>query len=400
MTTAVLTNRFWPRATSIADVALPTAARLWYLTAVVGQLVFAFAVASFYASAVVRGNPAAWNRFMPHGYRAGDTVGNVTVAVHLATAVLIVLSGAIQLVPQVRQRVPSLHRWNGRLYMLSAFTVTLAGLYMSWVRGSVGDVTQKLGITLNAVLIMVCAAMALRYAIARDFQTHRRWALRLFLVVSGVWFFRIALALSFLIFKGPVGFDPQTFRGPFLTFLAYASYLLPLAVLELYLRAERSAARGRIVMAAGLLALTVAMGVGIFGAAMIMWVPRIKAAYDSRKSIQQTLSATLSAQGIDAAVRQYHQLQATEPAAYDFAERELNSLGYQLVRAERFKEAIRVFELNVEAYPRSSNAHDSLGEAHMTAGDKPQAIANYKIALQLDPANRSAVQALQKLGGP
>jgi hypothetical protein len=36
----------------------------------------------------------------------------------------------------------------------------------------------------------------------------------------------------------------------------------------------------------------------------------------------------------------------------------------------------------------------------MAAGDRPQAIANYKIALQLDPANRSAVQALQKLGVP
>ena len=100
MTTAVLTNRFSSRATSIADAALPTAARLWYLTAVAGQLVFAFAVASFYASAVVRGNLPAWNRFMPHGYVAGDTVGNVAVAVHLFAAVFIILSGAIQLVPQ------------------------------------------------------------------------------------------------------------------------------------------------------------------------------------------------------------------------------------------------------------------------------------------------------------
>jgi hypothetical protein len=45
-------------------------------TAVAGQLVFAFAVASFYASAAVRGNLAAWNRFMPHGYVAGETLGN------------------------------------------------------------------------------------------------------------------------------------------------------------------------------------------------------------------------------------------------------------------------------------------------------------------------------------
>ena len=400
MTTAVFSNRLSSRATSIADTALPTAARLWYLTAVAGQLVFAFAVASFYTSAVVRGNLPGWNRFMPHGYVAGDTAGNVAVAVHLFAAVLIILSGAIQLLPQVRHRAPSLHRWNGRVYMVAAFAVSLAGLHMLWVRGSLNDLAQRLGISLNAVLIMVCAAMALRSAIARDFKTHRQWALRLFLVVSGVWFVRVGLFLSFLLFKGPVGFDPRTLQGPFITFLAYGSYLIPLAVLELYLRAEGSGATGRLAMAAALLVLTVAMGAGIFGATMGSWVPKIKTAYDSRTSIGQALSATIASQGIDAAVRQYHQLKAAPPAAYNFDQRELNVLGYELVRARRFKEAVRVLELNVEAYPRSSNAYDSLGEAYMADGDKAQAIANYEIALTLDPANRSAAQALQELGVP
>jgi hypothetical protein len=322
------------------------------------------------------------------------------VAVHLLAAVFIVLGGAIQLIPGVRRRAPAVHRWNGRVYMLSAFAVSLAGLYMLWVRGSLSDLTQRLGLSLNAVLIMVCAALALRSAIGRDFETHRRWALRLFLVVSGVWFFRVALSLSFLLFRGPVGFDPRTLQGPFITFLAYASYLIPLAVLELYLRAQRSGAKGRLTMAALLVVLTVAMGAGIFAATMGFWVPRIKAAYDSRQSIHQTLSATIASQGIDAAVRQYHQLKAAPPAAYDFAERELNALGYELLRARRFTEAVRVFELNIEGYPRSSNAYDSLGEAYLAAGDEAQAIANYKIALQLDPANRSSAGALQKLGAP
>jgi tetratricopeptide (TPR) repeat protein len=206
------------------------------------------------------------------------------------------------------------------------------------------------------------------------------------------------MTLSFLLFKGPVGFDPRTGQGPFITFLVYASYLVPLAVLELYLRAERSGATGRIAMASALLFLTVAMGAGIVGAAIGSWVPRIKAAYDGRKSIGQTLAATIASQGIDAAVRQHHELKVAQPAAYNFDQRELNSLGYELIRDRRFKEAIRVFALNVEAYPRSSNAYDSLGEAYLADGDKAQAIANYKIALSLDAANRSSAEALQKLG--
>jgi tetratricopeptide (TPR) repeat protein len=163
---------------------------------------------------------------------------------------------------------------------------------------------------------------------------------------------------------------------------------------------DRPSAPGRLAMAAGLLALTVVMGVGIFAATMVFWVPRVRAAFDDRKSIAATLSATIASGGVEAAARQYRELKAAHPATYNFAERELNSLGYELLRSGRAKDAVRVFQLNVEAYPRSSNAYDSLAEGYMEDGDRPQAIANYREALRLDPKNGNAVLMLQKLVGP
>ena len=82
---------------------------------------------------------------------------------------------------------------------------------------------------------------------------------------------------------------------------------------------------------------------------------------------------------------------------YDFDEAELNTLGYQLLGSRNFKEAIRIFQLNVEAYPQSSNAYDSLAEPYMDNGDTRLAIANYQKSLQLDPSNSNAVQMLKKL---
>jgi tetratricopeptide (TPR) repeat protein len=404
MTTAVLTDRLSSRlapASAVAATALNAAARFWFVVTVAGQLVFAFAVGSFYTAAAVRGNFLTWNRFMSHGYVPGDTVGNVAVVVHLLAAVLIMVSGALQLVPQIRLRAPSLHRWNGRAYLLTAFATSVAGLYMLWVRGTPGDLSQKLGSTLGAALIIACATMALRSALARDFQTHRRWALRLFLVVSAGWFFRIAFALTLLVFKGAVGFDPSTFSGPLLTALSFGQTLVPLALLELYLRAqERPNAAGRIAMATGLLALTVATGVGIFAATMVFWLPQVKAAYDGRKSIAETLSATIASRGVDAAVQQYHELKAAAPTTYNFAERELNGLGYTLLHSHQLQDAIRIFQLNVELYPQSSNVHDSLGEAYLNAGDKARAIASYRKAVELNPKNGNAVQILQRLNAP
>jgi tetratricopeptide (TPR) repeat protein len=381
-----------------ADRALKAAAGFWFVVAVLGQLVFAFAVASFYGLSAARGNWQQWNKSMTHGYTPGHPMKNFVVAIHLGSAVVILLSGAIQLIPVIRHRFPSLHRWNGRIYFVSAFSVSLAGLYMMWFRGTVGDLSQHLGQSLDAVLIMLCSALALRYALARDFKTHRRWALRLFMVVSASLFIRAGIFLSFALNHGPFGFDQTTFSGPFLTFISFGQYLVPLAVLEIYLRTQDSAAaRGRFAMAAGLFLLTVVMGAGIIVVTMAVFLPNIKKAFDNRKSIADTLSATIAGSGIDQAVKQYHELKATAPSAYDFDENEVNSLGYQLLQAHKLNQAIRIFQLNIETYPQSGNTYDSLAEAYMDDGDKTLAIANYRRSLQVNPRNANAVKMLQKL---
>ncbi|HEX6833275.1 MAG TPA: DUF2306 domain-containing protein, partial [Rudaea sp.] len=198
------------------------------------------------------------------------------VFVHLLGALVVLVSGAVQLLPLVRRRWPRVHRWNGRAYLAAAVTASMAGLYMVWITGSVGDLAQHLAITLNALLIFACAALALHAARARRFDVHRRWALRLFLVASGVWFFRIGLMLWIIVNRGPAGFDQETFSGPALTLLAFGQFVLPLAVAEIYFRAARQ--RGAVVKYAATMILAIGGVVtiaGIGAAAMILWLPRL-----------------------------------------------------------------------------------------------------------------------------
>ena len=387
---------------SVADTAFKVATRFWFAVMVVGQSIFAFAVASFYGLAALRGNSArAWSKSITHGYVAGDTLGNLAVATHLFSAAVIIVAGGLQLIPQIRSRFPVFHRWNGRVYVLTAFAISIAGLYMTWIRGSVGDFTQHVGNSVLALLIMVCAAMALRYALARDFKTHRVWALRLYLVVSASLFIRAGLFLSLVLNHGPFGFDPATFSGPFLTFIVFAQYLVPLAVLEFYLRArERGSAIARMTMAGVLFVLTLAMGAGISVVVMADWAPKVKTAFDRRISIAKTLSVTIASSGVEQAVRQYHDLRAVQRVEYNFDEGELDSLGYELLHAGKVKDAIRIFQLNVEAYPQASNPYDSLGEGYMNDGDKAQAVDNYRKSLELNPKNHNAVKMLKKLNAP
>ena len=101
--------------------------------------------------------------------------------------------------------------------------------------------------------------------------------------------------------------------------------------------------------------------------------------------------------GVDGAVRQYPELKASDAGKYNFDEEELNALGYQFMRQNKWKEAIRIFQLNVEAYPQSGNTYDSLAEGYMNAGEKWLAVEYYQKSLEKNPKNGNAVKMMQKL---
>ena len=123
--------------------------------------------------------------------------------------------------------------------------------------------------------------------------------------------------------------------------------------------------------------------------------------YDTpKRSIADAVMNTITEQDVAASIKQYRALK-TGPTAgeYDFGEMELNRLGYQLLQTKKVAEAIEIFKLNVETFPQSANAYDSLGEAYMAHGDKELSIANYKKSLELDPKNSNATKKIASLTG-
>ena len=118
---------------------------------------------------------------------------------------------------------------------------------------------------------------------------------------------------------------------------------------------------------------------------------------DTNPSIAEPLLNTLIESNADAAVKQYRELKTNNITDYVFFENALNTLGYFLLGKNRFKEAIEIFKLNVEEYPKAFNVYDSLGEAYMNNGDKELAIKNYEKSLKLNPENLNAVERIKRL---
>lgn len=248
--------------------------KTWFVVVSIGQLIFAVYILLLYGKNGAVGNLEKWNSQTPHGYQLQDLTGNVIFGIHVALAAIITLGGPIQLVPKIREIAPKLHRVSGRIYVFSAFIISFAGLYLSWVRGSVGGLTGSVFITINGLIIMVCAFNAVNFAMKRQFEQHYKWAVRLFLAVSGVWLFRVCLMLWLAIHQTPVGFDPETFEGPFLNFLYVLVYVSPPFLAEFYFRAKTSEnAVFNYGVAGFLMVVTIGLAIGIFAATMGMWLP-------------------------------------------------------------------------------------------------------------------------------
>lgn len=119
--------------------------------------------------------------------------------------------------------------------------------------------------------------------------------------------------------------------------------------------------------------------------------------YGSYKSPARTLLKTILAKGATAALADYRQMRKGRPESEVLNEQQMNRLGYDLMGAQRIKDAVEVFKLNVEDYPRSANVYDSLGDAYARDGQKELAIKNYQHSLELDPKNDGAAEALKTL---
>lgn len=258
------------------DKSLAAAASLWFGVAIVGQWLFALYVLSLYgARLVASGLPGLAETHLSNSYVAGDAIGNVAVAAHVLIAVVIHGAGPLQFIPQIRRNLPKVHHWTGRAFLLAAVTGGVTGLYMIWVRGTGGTgLLNNLSNTIATGLIVLFASLALRNAMARNIAVHRRWALRLFLVASAVWFARLGIWGTGVV--APVlGVEFRPIMMQVVAIMDVLKLAVPLAICEMFLWAQsRAGPNGKLAAAALLLVATLATAVGIYGAATLVWWPR------------------------------------------------------------------------------------------------------------------------------
>jgi len=80
-----------------------------------------------------------------------------------------------------------------------------------------------------------------------------------------------------------------------------------------------------------------------------------------------------------------------------FPEAETNLLGYALLQDGKAKDALTVFQMNVEAYPRSANACDSLSDGFLALENKEEALKYARKTLALLDTDPNVTPELKQL---
>lgn len=117
-------------------------------------------------------------------------------------------------------------------------------------------------------------------------------------------------------------------------------------------------------------------------------------------ALLDTLRTTIQTKGVDAAIELYQQLKTSKNTLFVFNENQLNYLGGELRRDKKIKEAIKIYQLNLKEYPKSTLVYESLGETYKRNNNKKAAIKYFEKAFELDPQNRHWTYILEKLKSP
>jgi len=240
---------------------------------------FAAYILVFYLGALPAGTMQDWNEVLPRLYVPDALPTTIAMAAHLVLGAILLLLGPIQFIGRLRQRAPSLHRWLGRVYGVSALGAGLGGLIFVLSRGTVGGPVMSFGFGLYGVLMALAATQTMRHARCRRLNLHRAWAIRLFALVIGSWLYRMEYGL-WLRLAGGIG-HTRGFDGPFDLVMDFFFFVPNLLVAELLIRrgqgplapALRRAGTATLYAAAGV----VALATFLFG--RFYWIPHILARF-------------------------------------------------------------------------------------------------------------------------
>lgn len=116
------------------------------------------------------------------------------IRVHIILAVISLVTGPIGAVRRIRAKSVSLHRWNGRIYLLSILLNFIPGLYVAFFAS--GGWMSVCGFVILNVLWLGTTWLGYIHIRRKDAASHMKWMTRSFFLTYANLTIHIVLAVS------------------------------------------------------------------------------------------------------------------------------------------------------------------------------------------------------------
>lgn len=150
---------------------------------------------------------------------------------HIIPGSVFMALAPLQFVRGLREDHPNLHRWSGRVLLLTAIPTGLTGITLQ-LRSPYGGALALSSILVAGSLFLGAAVVAYHAIRKRDLVRHREWMIRMLAVALGVGTVRVIAAPLILL----TGQRPLELMGA----AFWLGFALPVAAGEWWIRSTRS----------------------------------------------------------------------------------------------------------------------------------------------------------------
>ncbi len=105
--------------------------------------------------------------------------------VHIIPGALFLALALLQFAPSIRAKHLKVHRWLGRILVVTGLVIGISALVMSFTM-NIGGLNETAATTLFAILFLFCLIKAYRHIRRKEVAQHREWMIRAFAISLGV----------------------------------------------------------------------------------------------------------------------------------------------------------------------------------------------------------------------
>ena len=128
------------------------------------------------------------------------------ISLHIVPGLLFLLLGPLQFISSLRARWPTLHRWSGRVFIVSGLITAITAIVINMAFPPVGGLFKSLAVYIFSLALIISLIIALRAILRRDIKHHRAWMIRAFAIGLSISTMRIFFIPAYMLFGIPSNF--------------------------------------------------------------------------------------------------------------------------------------------------------------------------------------------------